>query len=126
MRCKFKGCYKLAVGSTTWCRSHSPAPTAHNITGTTSSSGTSGTSSSGNGATASTAVNKTSTTTSNTVGGTTNTDTTTAAAGLGLRNYLNDLVFQSEKMTQKGKDSSDDSDSDMDEAQVLYGRSHMK
>lgn len=119
MRCKFKGCYKLAVGSTTWCRSHSPAPTAHNITGTTSSSGTS---SSGNGASA--AVNKTSTTTGNTVGGTTN--TTTAATGLGLRNYLNDLVFQSEKMTQKGKDSSDDSDSDMDEAQVLYGRSHMK
>jgi hypothetical protein len=94
VRCKAKGCYKIAVGTTNLCRMHG---TAHmQQTAMAASAGT-GSSSSG--------ANHT---------------------GAGHSSGLSHLAAESERAARaghpvSGADSSDESD--LDEAQVLYGRS---
>lgn len=103
VRCKAKGCYKIAVGSTNLCRLHGTAQQIQQ-----QSVATTGVSAMPGG----------------------------AAGGTGsLTSNLTSLVMESEKLAREslrggaavggggGSDYDSSDESDMDEAQVLYGRS---
>lgn len=131
IRCKAKGCYKIAVGATSLCRMHSSAQAA------AASAATAAASSGKTNSTAFPSSSSASYSSQNnpliTVDGmNTNPNTTTKSESETQQNEAlltsqipeNKLVRnnQGNRPSSSYCDSDEDDDSDMDEAQVIYGR----